>query len=102
MVFENNPTKLNEIQSSITEFLKNDLKLTLHSKNNLIVKAKHGVKFLGVKLYPAGRRLTERNRNRVIQKVNFRNLSSYHGLVAQHENSKLLKKLNWHILNHLP
>lgn len=90
------------MRALITDFLKNELQLTLHSKNNLIVKAAHGLKFLGVNLWPNGRRLTNRNRKRVFQKVNLRNLSSYHGLVSQHENRKLRKKLNWHSLNHLP
>lgn len=52
VVFETNPDRINKMRALIIAFLESELKLTLHSKNNLIVKVKLGLKFLGTKIYP--------------------------------------------------
>ena len=48
-----------------TKFLSNSLKLQIHPQRNVIIKPKQGLKFLGVKMWPNGRSLSTRNRNRV-------------------------------------
>lgn len=73
-------------------FLSNILRIDLHSKNNIIVKAKHGIKFLGTVIYPTGRRLNKRSRKRIKQRLNDRNISSYFGLIKQNEKSKKIKE----------
>lgn len=43
-----------------------------------------------------GRR-SNRNRNRITDRLNLRNISSYHGIVSKHEGEKLQKLFDWQI-----
>lgn len=70
-------------------------KLTLNPKSDKIFKAKHGLKYLGVVLWPSGRRLNKRNKLRVAARLNTRNVGSYHGLINQHCSIKLKKHFSW-------
>jgi len=38
-------------------------------RDNMLIKAKHGLKFLGTELWPSGRRLTQRNKIRIANKL---------------------------------
>jgi hypothetical protein len=77
--------------------LSNELKLQINSKNDVIFKAKHGIYFLGVEIYPNGRRLRKRNWNRAVTRLNWRNIPSYKGLVVKHTNKKTRKIFEWKI-----
>lgn len=80
-------------------FLKEFLTLTINPKNDIIVKAKHGLHFLGVDIFPKGRRLKQRNHARINERLNVANLGSYHGLIKAHANYKKVKEFQWKILN---
>lgn len=95
IIIEKDKAKLEQIRVLVDEFLTTKLKLTLHSKNNIIVKARHGIKFLGVVMYPQGRKLNNRALGRVFSRLNNRNIASYSGLLKQHTNRKKLKELQW-------
>jgi hypothetical protein len=56
---------------------------------------RRGVKFLGVDLFPSGRRLKFRNRHRAESRLTSVNVSSYRGLVATHENRRYRRYFEW-------
>ncbi len=97
LLFELNGKDLQRMQKEATAFLSNELKLTMHAKNNLIVKARHGLKFLGVELWSSVRRLSKRNKVRIGTRLNLRNTPSYHGVIAKHGSPKLQKWLDWKV-----
>lgn len=96
IIIEKDKAKLEQIRTLVDEFLTTKLKLTLHAKNNIIVKARHGIKFLGVVIYPQGRRLNKRAKGRAFSRLSTSNLPSYSGLIKQHGNKKLIKEFQWH------
>ena len=93
--------QLKIIRRKIIEFLKTKLKLEINAKNDIIIKARCGMKFLGVRIYPKGRKLSNRNWRRAKEKLNRRNISSYSGLVKQHSKEKRIKEFNWLVLEKL-
>lgn len=99
VLFETDEEKLKNMRSETTDFLSRELRLILHAKNNLIVKARHGLKFLGTELWSSGRRLSKRNKIRIFNRLNLKNIPSYHGVVLQHGGSKMSERLNWEISN---
>lgn len=89
------------IKEKIKNFAWEKLRLELNSKNDIIIKAKAGIKFLGAQIFPKGRRLNKRNWYRADERLNFRNVSSYAGLVAKHDNEKKKKYFSWIIFDKL-
>lgn len=77
--------ELENFRNKAENFLYIKLKLTLHSKNGCLLKTKRGVKFLGMQIFPRGRRLNKRNRNKIENNLNIRDYSSYWGIVQWHE-----------------
>lgn len=73
-------------------FLREKLYLELHQKNDILVPVKRGLKFLGVELFPRGRRLKRRNYKRVTKRVSMLNIASYAGLMKQHSTVKHRKE----------
>ncbi|MBI5306435.1 RNA-directed DNA polymerase [Candidatus Wolfebacteria bacterium] len=96
-----NLEQLKQNRDKIIEFIKNELRLEINAKNDIIVKVRQGLKFLGVWIYPKGRKLNKRNWKRAQTLLNSRNLSSYNGLVKQHSKEKRIKEFNWIILEKL-
>jgi len=80
-------------------FLREALRLEINPKNDIIIRANKGLKFLGVEIFRAGRRLNKRNRKCVIAKLKAKNIASYKGLVDKHCNPKKRKRFNWIIFN---
>jgi len=101
VVFDRDEASVEFIRIEATKFIENKLKLKLHTKNNFIIKTKHGVKFLGVVLYPTGRRLMNRNRLRIKKRLNLQNSGSYWGVISQHETSEKVKEFQWELLGNL-
>lgn len=87
------------IIDSVTSFLNDELKLTV--KKPVLVKASSGLKFLGVKIWPNGRTVNERNRMRIFRNLNLSNAASYYGLLKKHRSENLLKRFNWMICEKL-
>ncbi len=85
-------------QSMAGDFLQTELGLRLHSKNNIIVPAKLGIHFLGVDIYPTGRRLNKSNHARYLEKLSYQNAASYHGLVRATGGAKARNSFDWHLL----
>lgn len=95
VVFERDLRKLKSVRSESEKFLKNELKLQINTKSDKILKASHGLKFLGVRIWPNGRTLSRRNLKRIKRRLNLKNVSSYHGLMVKHGNLKNLKRFDW-------
>ena len=95
IVISDNLENLKVIRETTTQFLKDDLDLIINQKNDIIVKAKWGLRFLGVRIFPAGRKLNKRNWKRVFNNMSRKNISSYHGLVKKHSSKKRIKYFDW-------
>ena len=54
--------KLQKIREDVINFTKESLKLNINKKNDILIKARHGLRFLGVWIFPNGRRLMKRKR----------------------------------------
>ncbi len=85
------------LRDKVSCFLKNSLGLEINRKNDIIVPIRRGIHFLGVEIYPTGRRLKAQNWRRIQTKLNQRNLASYYGLIKQYDFKKL-KEFNWLIV----
>lgn len=95
LIFADHPKKLAELRSKVIDFLAVNLRLTINPKNDVALKAQHGLKFLGVQLWPQGRRLTKRNRKRVKKRLTASNLSSYYGVLSKHQKAARMKEFYW-------
>ncbi|MGE3341214.1 MAG: reverse transcriptase/maturase family protein [Candidatus Altimarinota bacterium] len=91
--------RLVQSRERVRVFLEDRLTLQLHGKNDLILRTDDGLKFLGMVLYPPGRRLNSRNRKRVLERLNIRNAGSYLGMVNQFEKKKYLKRFRWRFVH---
>lgn len=101
IIISQNLPQLKHIREKVAVFLQEKLGLEINAKNDITIKPRWGLKFLGVEIFPAGRRLSERNWSRAIIRLNARNFSSYSGLVKQHSKDKRIKEFNWIILEKL-
>lgn len=101
IIVEHDVEKLKSFRIQTTNFLNRELKLQVNPKSDKIMKAKHGLKFLGIRFWPSGRTLIKRNRQRIQQRLNLRNISSYSGLVKKHGNAKQVKRFNWLVFENL-
>lgn len=95
LLFDMDEKKLRNMREEAVQFISNVLKLPVHSKNDLIFKAKHGLKFLGTEAWPSGRRLSRRNKTRIFNRLDLRNAASYHGVISKHEGEKMQNWLAW-------
>lgn len=91
--------KLNVLREQVNLFLQEKLKLKINPKNNKIIKTSHGLRFLGMIIYPNGRSLNKRSKNRIKKRLNYSNVSSYYGLVLKHGNQKIINETVWSIYN---
>jgi len=75
-------------------FLKDSLGLVINHKNDIILPVRRGAYFLGVEIYPTGRRLKKRIWQQAQARLNERNISSYSGLIKQNFTKKI-PYFNW-------
>jgi len=101
IIISKNIEHLKLCRGKVAGFVYEKLKLEINKKNDIIVKAKRGLKFLGVWIFPFGRRLNKRNWSRARVLLNNANIASYSGLVKQHSKQKRIKEFNWVIIEKL-
>ena len=99
ILFCRNKKEAGNFRDQATRFLNDKLFLPVNTKNDIIIKARQGIHFLGVDIFPFGRRLKKRVWRKTIENLSLRNFSSYSGLVRKHSNKKKIKELDWRILN---
>lgn len=87
-----------EFREKARLFLRESLGLSVNYKNDIVLPVKRGIYFLGVKIYPAGRRLKEKILRRTRERLDLKNIASYSGLIKQHSKEKIIKEFNWRIL----
>jgi len=85
------------MKTQSVSFLKEKLNLRINPKNDIIIKPKQGLHFIGVDIFPFGRRLKKRNWKKIIDNLEEKNFSSYLGLVKKHSNRKKIRETNWRI-----
>lgn len=101
IVIDRNFIKLRTVQRTTIEFLTRKLKLKVNPQKNHIQKAEQGLNFLGVATYRTGRALNKRNRLRMRRNLTVKNITSYYGLIKQHENQKKMKEFSWRLVEKL-
>jgi len=89
--------KVQEFRKLVVQFLNDSLRLNLNPRNDKILKAGHGLKFLGVVIRPDGRNLNRRNMKRIKNRITLRNAGSYYGLVKKHSLSEFRHEFDWWI-----
>ena len=104
IMIEQDFQKLNVFKTRAADFLRNVLKLYLNPKSDSeaslggkIFKAQHGLRFLGVIIWPHGRKLNKRNMRRVCEKLTPNNIGSYYGLMKHHTNYKKMREFAWFV-----
>ncbi len=95
ILIESDLQKLYAQRQACAHFLEGQLKLRLNPKSDKIMKAKQGLKYLGVILWPSSRKLNKRSIRRSAEKLNHANVASYRGLVLQHGAYKLIRHFHW-------
>lgn len=98
LVFHTNKDVLISFREKIIAHLKDELDLVINPKHDIIVQAKDGLYFLGVEVYPNGRRLCKRNWLRVKNRLNPLNIGSYNGLVLHHSKEKKINEFHWRVM----
>jgi len=98
IMVEKDPKKLGKMKVKTREFIKSALFLEINPKNDIMVKTRYGIHFLGVDIFPNGRRLKARNWKRARERMNTANISSYSGLIKKHCSVKKIKEFQWKIL----
>ncbi len=87
--------KLKGFRTDTVRFLENELKLLMNEKNYRILKAKDGLRFLRVVLWPSGRILNKRSMGRASYRLTSNNISSFSGLIKEHGGRKHIKHFKW-------
>lgn len=95
IIINRNRRKLSEMKVRIAEFLRKEMRLEINDKNQIIIHAKQGLKFLGTIINPISRRLNKRNRKRILRKLDLRNIASYHGAINENEKSEYNNLFLW-------
>jgi RNA-directed DNA polymerase len=92
---------IEEMRQRSTKFLLERLSLALHEKNNVIVRARWGLHFLGMRIFPKGRTLNPRNLARIKNRLTMKNVASYGGLIKKHMKQKHIKAFHWDVMEKL-
>lgn len=79
-------------------FLDQILKLSIHRTNDIMVPVYRGIHFLGCDMYPTGKRPRKRMFARIKQRLNMSNIFSYRALLLAHSKEKMVKWIDWKIL----
>ncbi|MBI2453122.1 group II intron reverse transcriptase domain-containing protein [Candidatus Peregrinibacteria bacterium] len=101
VIFDKSKENLVYIREKAVCFLTDKIKLIMHAKNDFIITTKQGLKFLGVQMFPKGRKLSKRNSGRIIRKLELKNVASYSGIIRKHSNEQAIKKFQWMLISDL-
>jgi hypothetical protein len=87
--------ELSTIFSLTRAFLVKKLGMELNMKNNFFLRPKHGLKFLGVKIWPNSKYLLKRNVKKITSRVSLNNISSYRDMALKYGNKDLVRIIDW-------
>jgi hypothetical protein len=81
LLFIKSKSEILNVQMRGIYFIKKVLKLSIQIKNNITFKVKWGIRFCGFVIYPKGFILGNRIKNRILDRINYNNISSYVALI---------------------
>ena len=87
--------KTEEGQKLGIRFLESKLQLTIHKHNNVIVRVRNGLHFLGIRLFIDGMRIQPHTWQRLKSRINDTNYSSYRGLTNKVGSRAQKKDILW-------
>lgn len=90
---------LREIRLKARIFLSDVLKLELSSKLDIITPTRRGVTYLGIDMWPTGKRISKATRRRLQQNLKADNFTSYEALVRHFSPDRTLKNFYWQTLD---
>lgn len=94
VILDTNPSELKKLVRIIDEFLKFELRLSLHEDKIIIRRLNQGIDFLGYIVLSYYRTLRTKTKRRMLKRVNVENLASYLGLLKHCHSYKLSMRLN--------
>ncbi|HEY1645577.1 MAG TPA: hypothetical protein VGF75_04320, partial [Candidatus Saccharimonadales bacterium] len=74
-----------EAQTIVTQFLADELRLSINPMHDRIQPSRNKLAYLGVELWPSGRRLSPKTLRRIDAKLDRINSSSYYALIKHHQ-----------------
>jgi len=80
-------------------FLKRELGLSVNPKIDFIEPVYKGVSYLGVDLWPSGRRVEAKTRLKIRANLNLHNITGYKSLMSHHQSEKYIKRFEWLVLD---
>lgn len=95
LCFADTKKEMEKIQTQAGAFLSSELKLSLHQKINQVTPVKNGTSYLGVDIWCNGRRIDSEAKNKMKNKLNVKNVSSYKSLISKHESPKKITRFEW-------
>lgn len=101
VIFTDTEIEAEQYRELVKIFLHSQLSLSLHGHNDVIFPCSEGVKFLGCMLYPTHRRLQKCVWERVLERTDIHNVSSYSGLVHAHCDTEKVRIFDWTTLKFL-
>ncbi len=83
------------------QFLSDELRLAINLKQDLVQPTSSKLLYLGVDLWPNGRRLAQRVQQRIDTRLGPINISSYQAITRQHLPERYHKRLLWTFIDNL-
>jgi len=85
----------------VVSFLTNELGLTINPASTALQPTRHKLRYLGLELWPNGRRLNARMRSRIKQRLNLDTYESYGAVVRHHGTKRDLRRLRQDMFDNL-
>lgn len=82
-----------------TQFLADELKLTVNPKHDRVRPTRHKLAYLGVDIWPNGKRLNQRAQQRAVHKLTIQNAASYQSITSQHLPERYKKRFLWNLFD---
>jgi retron-type reverse transcriptase len=95
LCFADNEAELYSVQQRAIHFLANELNLMISPRLNHVTPVYKGVTYLGIDLWPTGKRITKATRIRMERKLNCQNFASYEALERAFSTDRTIKRFYW-------
>jgi hypothetical protein len=92
-------TEALEAQVIVSQFLTDELGLQINQMHDRVQPAQHKLAYLGVEIWPSGKRLTPKITKRIDDNLDPYNSSSYYSLIKHHQPSRYHKRFLYKILD---
>jgi hypothetical protein len=97
--FAGNRQTIEQMRLQATTFLNQKLGLTVNPKIDVVSQVLKGISFLGVDLWPNGRRLQKSVNQRIYKRITPNNTASYMALIATNSKQKRINDAEWQLLD---